>query len=554
MNDLDLELTAAARDYDVPPGDVSAVLDRARRRARRRHRLFAATAVVALAGASLAMIDLGDDGDRTPIAALGSPGPHAGDAGITWQAVEPTSALGLMRSDAAVQSGDLLYALSTAPGEADPLKPAPLRVWTSTDGVDWSAGPERPDDLYLSELAARDERIYAVGTGQASAAVVDGRSIPEVRVGWSDDGADSWRTAPLDIDLAGIAEHATSIGLGGQQSVAAGAAGAVAVVGVSAELDVPEVLPPGDTAPDGWAVTPTGIDVLGPPSDHDPCPQPTPSTSLGTGPGDKTGAHRVWPTYCGRDGGTSTVVTPQDARGVVRSYTWDELGVGGDLRRAVLGQPFAFAADADGTTFERIELPEVSMPASFATLAGGDDGFTLVLSAVDRETDSRYLQSADGRAWTIADTSPSGLQWVGAAGTVGGHTVLAGSDRDGHPLAVIGSAAAGWQSTRLDELVDPALVDGRQVYWGGGGVGPLGIVAVATITDDKRDDVDTVLLVSRDGETWDVRNLDELAGEPVQGIGRVVVTADRIVVSVIPRRERAAGAHLPQVALVGTPG
>src|SRR6202011_5627205 len=106
------------------PGDVDRVMARARTRGRRRQRAFATVAAVTVLSGAVAGAKLSQGGrDRPRTVAVGpstAVAPVAlkrGDAGLVWQLVDPHSALSYANS---VTSGGALYALSTAPGVADP--------------------------------------------------------------------------------------------------------------------------------------------------------------------------------------------------------------------------------------------------------------------------------------------------------------------------------------------------------------------------------------------------------------------------------------------------
>jgi hypothetical protein len=546
MTDLHDHLDDLARATDVPAGDLDAVVRRGRRRANRARAGVGLVAVIAAITTGAVIIG-GGDADETPIAAGDATNATTGDTGVTWTVAEPTSALSQMGRPAAA-AGTQLYALSTAPGQAPTDRPTPLRVWSSSDGVDWSDAGEPTGDIYLSDLDATDGRLYAVGTGPATAATTASGTVPEMLIGSSDDGGASWQTGGVDIDLAGIAEHSTSMSWA-QRDVATSGDAVVALVGVHAELDVRELLPEGDDAPNGWAITSTGIDVLGPAPDE-PCPKGGGARTAPTAIGNEPPPARVWGYTCDDGSGGYTTTSPQDAHGVERSYTWDELGVSGDLLDATLGHPSAYVRTADGT-FQRVEIPATDTEAGWSTLTGGAAGFDIIVNPADGSAPTR-LHSADGVTWTQGAPLPGGLAWIATAGTLGDRTVFQGSTETNQPLAIVGDTVVN----PSDVLGDAAA--GHELYWAGGAVGDAGVVMIVglapkdpEITEYDSDDIQLVAMWSRDGTTWEYRTLDELAGQHVGTVTSAAVTADRFVVTTAVG-ERDAQGHLRQLALVGS--
>ena len=199
-HDLTDELSDAASTIEVPAGDVIEVMTRSRRRSRRRQRIVAlGVAAMVVAGATT-IVRVANSRDETSVATDGM-AVRLGDSGIDWSSQDPGAALSMFQPDTGTSTpSGALYELSTAPGEASPEGPHPRVVWRSEDGVDWSP-LGRPDDLYLSDLSARGDRLYAVGTAPATARTTNGDEVPGLLVGWSDDGAGTWKTAPLGIDI-----------------------------------------------------------------------------------------------------------------------------------------------------------------------------------------------------------------------------------------------------------------------------------------------------------------------------------------------------------------
>lgn len=541
----DPDLDGAARAYDVPAGDVGAVLHRAHRRATRRNRALAALSVMSLVATAAVGVDL-LDGERPTTLSSGAPVVR-GSVGMEWRVVTPASGLGFAASDAG--SSLPLYAVSTAPGQAEVGAAAGRSdvVWRSDDGVEWTSVSVLDRDLFASDLSSRDDRVYAVGTGPATAAA--GRPVSPLLVGWSDDGARTWERAALPIDLAAVASRTTRSAVR-STAVAAGPAGTVVVGVLDASLDVARSLPAGVSAPHGWAYSTTGVDLLGPDRGA-VCPQPesapAPAKEAGTDP---TG--EVQPAWCPAGDGSreGAVVSAQDARGVTASFTWEQLGVDGDLLRAVRRQLVAFAAPPGSDRFERLEVPDVAHVQGPVLLDASEDGFQVVATTAAgiAEPQLVVLASPDGRSWTAGEPLPAG--WAAAAGRVGGVTTVVAQDGRG-PVLVRADGAGGWATTPLDGLLEPPA--GSRVGLGSAAVGPFGVVASVVVApvDDRGGDLSAYVLVSRDGRGWEVVDVDELAGRPVRNVVRTAVAGDRVIVavSVTP----TSGGRPEQLVLVGTP-
>ena len=552
--DLEVDLGPAARSYDVPGGDVDAVVRRGRQRVHRRHRALAGLSVVALVAATTAGLELLGEEPGTTVRSGAAV--VRGDAGVVWRSVTPASGLGYASE---VDPAAPLYALSTAPGQAD-LRPnamVPRVVWRSDDGVEWTPVSTLGTDLFVSDLSARDGRVYAVGTGPATAAVDGRRPTPPLLVGWSDDGARTWRNAPLPLDLDAIAARTTRAVVTGTE-VAAGPRGTVVVGVLDALLDVKASLPAGVSAPDGWAFTAAGVDLLGP--DRGPvCPAgsfpPEDEVVVAKAPvPDPSGeVHPLWCTT--EDRQRPVVVSPQDLRGVTASYSWAELGVDGDLLRAVRRQPVAFFAAPGSERFERVELPELQPVQGPVLVDAGDHGFDLVTTTGeypprgDAAANITVAASTDGRAWALSGALPAGELYAAAAGRVGGVVTIVAQRKDG-AVVVRADGAGGWISTPLADAVDPEVRDGKDVHVVSAGVGPFGVVAAVAVASE-RGTADQRVLVSRDGRTWEDAGIEELAGRPVRSVIRAGVVGDRATVSVSVTP--LVGDRPEQLVLVGAP-
>jgi len=300
------------------------------------------------------------------------------------------------------------------------------------------------------------------------------------------------------------------------------------------------------------------VDLLGPPPGA--CPAGTtspedvkPSSTLAPS-GAPVGAPvaqddggRVWPTICLDGEGKDREVSPQELLGVVDSYTWEELGVEGDLLQAVLGRPFVFRAEPEGDAFSRIDpgLPDDIAGSIILDVRDGD--FLLAVPVFSGGV--TVLTSGDGASWAGAP-GLGAMRWIQAAGRIGDRLAFLGGDREGRMLLALGDAG-GWREVDLGAAAgfddEPFVVDAA--------FGPEGVVAVVgEMAGSRAEQVEPNfhLVASRDGTTWSSRSAADVAGEPVASAGGVTVTDDGVVVMAVPEQERVEGRHLRQVALVGT--
>jgi hypothetical protein len=564
-----IDLEPAGKAIAIPPGDVAKVVARSRQRQRRTTMATSIVAAVALLStitAARLATSSGDDRGTTPLSANGG-AVVPGDVPMRWTKVDPKSGLGYARgaTDAdptmATQAGAAqrpVYAISTAPGQADMGKTEQSRViWRSEDGIDWTAASTLTNDLYLADLAAAGDRIYAVGTTAAQSAP---NKVPNLVIGWSDDEAKSWSRAPVDVDLAAIATKASNVAVTGSD-IASGKYGTVAAVVLTAELDAVPLLPPGTAAPYGWAVTATGIDVLARPTatqSTDPCPSGMNAAKLSYG-GDKH-PRAVYDVQCfDSKGALAKTFTAQEAYGVTASFTWQQLHVDGDVLKAVRRQPIAFFAPPGSTEFHRVDLPATD-PAYALILQATDDGFDLTTSTISQGSmgQPRIIQSADGKQWPV-EWQPigHGLEWITAMGRIDGQVAIIGGGKQGAVLARrTGDGAGSWATTPLTAVIDPAVAQGGTAHVVNAAIGPLGAVAVVAVVDAagiERGDAPQRVLVSRDGTTWSDTDLAKLTGTNVTaGIIRVAVVGDKAFITANLTPGGAKPKSTP-VVLVGVP-
>jgi len=556
MNDFDdrisRHLETQAGTIEVFGGDLDAVVTRARHR-RHRRRVVSVAALVVVVGAGAAVAVNQRQDKEQPVTV--DPGPETGTAenSLQWTTVEPESALGWAQSLSVGPDGTL-YALSTAPGIQDPnepYEPTPQIMYSSGDGVEWAPGAA-PAQLWASSLEASGGRLYAVGTGPASAAEGEPYNL---QVAASDDGGGTWTNATLPLDVAGLKDR-----LGPEVSVAPAKLavrpdGAVlATVSVTAWVDFYTRLPVDVDQRWGYEQTATGVDVFGPPSDWEvagagvcpdgwalvedapaeavsppdsdfPTSPPVPGRVSGTqiDAVSTGGDEQLW--CVAPDESEASPMWAGDVHGpVVRSFTWDDLDVDPELQALVGGEVRAFLA-TDGVHFEEVS---VAAPGD-GTLGAVEpvatpEGFALVVS---RTPDAKpvgpfpldtatVLTSTDGRSWAPHPAGPlSG--WVRSAGTTGDRLAVVLEGDGGLQLATSTAGGPWTLSSPLDALVEA----GPSAFVSDVVVGPLGAAATIGVTSDAIADAGGIE-VEEDGG-YVLRLLDSVgAAQLVDASGAVV--------------------------------
>jgi hypothetical protein len=542
MNDrLRADLSSGADAFDLPPADLGAVVQRARHRNRRRQRLTGTAAALAVVAATVTTYRLANpaDHDTTSVASETSSA-HLGDSGIEWASGDGTATL-VGNSAGTALVGGTTYALSTEPGKRAPEETAPRALWRSADGLTWEQAAM--PGFSANRLAGTDGRLYAIGTGPATTGSA-------VHIGWSDGGDGPWQDQVLPLDVSDLASKADGVAVV-PLDVAATDDAVVGLVRVAAHLDLRKVLP-GEAAPHGWYLADDGIDVLG---DGPGCPAGTTETNpaaevkrqqaagegIAVGPETErapVAGEQQYETSCFSADGTATSHEPTELYGVASHHSFDELGITGDARLAVLGQAFVFRADAAGGEFHRVDAGAMG---EMSQVEATGDGFVLAASSPKGQVTS-VLRSTDGETWQPDATFPA-TDWISAFGTVDGHPAFVSSDREG---GLFGQLVDGtWQTTSLTSLVGAS----KGSWVGTAGIGPLGVVAV--VGEPKRDDTNTSILASRDGQTWSRTPLADLLGGQEQGgyLDRVVIRDDRAVLT----GSIFTNGRTEHIAVVGTP-
>ena len=523
--DLSDALHSAARAIDVPEGDLANVIATAQRRTRHRRGLVTVMTSVVLLVAMVAAVAVHDRGDRGTQLKVGAAFAQQGDVGIEW-AVQSNFALGpLVNTSEIVEASGTLYALSTAPGERS--FDGPRVVWHSTNGLDWSPGKPL-DDLYLSDMAVHDDRLYAVGTSPASLRTTRDTEVSYPVIAWSDDKALSWQRDRLPIDMADIVDRSVST-WSSNSAVAVGEQGLVVVTKVDAVPDVTSMLPPGTDLSDGWAVGPLGIDLLKPgPAQCPPGSELQPELGVVQPAIPDDGQVQFGP--CIRD---YQQLSGQDSFGVAKTFTWEELDVRGDFLQAILGRPFVFRSNKDGS-LRKVDVPFSNGAWSINVTGAADGSFVLRASG---STGVDIFASGDGLTWAKMPAVP-GMDYLEAGGQLGDRTALFGSSVNSAISTFLLGGAEGWQQITLADLAGIDDASKAQVQVAIGSKGAASVVGLrgpsllepgdASVTQvEVANGVASVvppegsfafqgpptqkkIMASRDGQTWSVVPLEDL--------------------------------------------
>jgi hypothetical protein len=217
----------------------------------------------------------------------------------------------------------------------------------------------------------------------------------------------------------------------------------------------------------------------------------------------------------------------------------------------------AFFAPPGSTAFDRVAPPSGRV-GFMPYLLGDDAGFTLITEK-DPESPTNQpvynvFRSADGRTWTPAGSVPA---WVQSAGRLGSADAVIASaqvaENKSEPR-IYQSTGGDWTATDLSPLVQSPSGSQNGVW--ASDIGPFGVAAIYSVMpgpsgSQERQFPTFFVLSSRDGVTWQVDPLEELAGVKIGGVPRVLVTRDAIVINAIKAGTDTSGPG-QKITLVGT--
>jgi hypothetical protein len=531
-------LHAQADAIDLPPADPAAAMRRGqRRRTRRRVGLAGA---VAVAGVLATTVAVRDTGGRHQELQLGSASSTSASS-FEWSVVDPRVGLGYdwFSGGVAALADGSVYSISTAPGSHTADGPVAQALYRSTDGAEWDKR-SLPSGTKTHDLAGAGETLYGIGTAPSGGLVVSA----------SDDGAATWSTAAqLPDDLLALqARHPGLVSLSTPRIAARDRSHVVVAITASANLDLTKLgHPEYATGEHLTRVGPDGIDVFTVPTSD--C---SADVDVSAGGGPRTDPAATDPATAedenrcaARAAGTKEAALQTPAA----SFTFDELGITGELRELVGGKPFVYASD-DGTAFERSELVD-ELPTSTGTRdvqpLATPDGFRLFVSGYSEHgSHALVFRSADGHGWAADGGFDGGVSGVGLVGDLPAAAVW--KDQGGASLELQG--AGGWTSVDLAHLL--SVPQGTEAYVESVAFGPLGVAAVLGVADEEGEHDQQYVLHSADGSRFQVEQVEQHVdnGGVVTGVS---VTADAIAVRVTTPDDGDPRTPPTQQVLVGTP-
>ena len=533
MNDdrISRYLHDQAEGIVLAPADPAGAMRRGgRRRARRRAGLLGSVAVLGVVATSVAVYDGGDDQQLQS-----SLGASASASTYDWSSVTPRSGLGYGGHTAQLADGTV-YSISTAPGpyrDNGGDQQFASTLYRSDDGAEWSAA-SLPSGVRTSDLAGSGDTLYSVGTSPAGGVVLSS----------STDGAASWTSLELPDDATAVRDrHVDKITLGSARVAARDGSHLVASMVATTSLDLSLYKPeyPTDRYAAQW--DDTGVKVFENPVGS--CRElvakdAAASTAVDVDASGCRAAAEGDPTAKGEGHGEQ-----------VASFTYDDLGVTGELREHVGGKAYVYVTD-DGHTFTRAELPsELSTSSGWvASPLATSDGYRLVLGGgtgmVGEVPSTTVLRSADGHIWDASATLPGS---PGDLGVLGGRAAVSVWGNDG--VSTLGVEQTDGTFAVLDLARTFTAPAGGWTSVDSVSFGPLGFAAVVGTSSQEGPYVQYIVH-STDGTSLQVVKVSDVIhnGGMVSG---VVVTPDAIVARVTTPGDADDDTPPTQEVLVGTP-
>jgi len=404
---------------------------------------------------------IGDDsapGDTVSPGASGDPSvasdapPAVAPDDLEWFAIDGT--LGFVQRIATASDGSV-YALSTAPGAGFDVWPPVRAIYHTVDGEAWDFAI-LAEDISGSDMAISGDTIYLIGTAPGLGGFGD---PPVVVINSSNDGGATWEQQSLPT-VATPPEVPTEGWTDTSMHVAASSNGLVAVVQTNFWIDYWSLVPQEFlTEFNDIVATETGVDIV----DYSIFNQLEEECAAAGGFGDEFGeeAAEDMPEPCRQ------LMEGDLEPEVVNSLTWEDLGVDG-------GQP-SFSeifVSPDGVVWEAVDSP-LDPTQRLGGLFSTGRGY--IATQWGRFGGNNLWISDDGRTWEPAEGFPA-LDWVAAAGSVGGHDVVLGSQL-GKAVALWSDGAGSWESVDIAAQVEE-VPGGQNTWLSAGAVGPLGVVAV----------------------------------------------------------------------------
>lgn len=439
------------------------------------------------------------EGDASASALLASVVPSE----LTWTTVDEDQ---LGSRTTYLQSGDVLYALSTEPGTPGerPQEPVGWSLYSSSDGVRWNESVRYGDWVY-ADIDSAQGVLYSVGTAPGG-----GASDPsQVVIGVSPDGGQNWAEValppgpPAPPGLDGAVSFASPL-------VATDGDSVVVAAAYGYQFD-PRGLLPAEYQDGGYSasVQEDGIRVIDNRAQRDAYRE----------------CEQLWlqhPTETEQDLADLEVLQVEcamraEASGVVDVVDWSTLPYSLDDLEP---EGRLYVSD-DGTTFTELTWPFGAN--RIVTLEGSDAGYLAqgweysARSTTAFDIPQRHVEtwtSSDGQSWERVTGAP----WFSTVGSNGGawHVV----QQTGREVVVTRHESDGASTaTSLAPLVDSIGVgDGDEFWLGAGSVSDGGFALLADVwrqpTVEDRTEVENgfgrYLFHSVDGRQWSVTEITDL--------------------------------------------
>jgi len=520
------QLRRDAGAVPLPAREPDRAVARARTRRRRRTVAAGVAATAALVAALAPLVGDGGGPDRVDMP-YANPLPRTGPLSFDWSRTQ--GGLGYMNSSFQAEDGTV-YALSTAPGvrwDDHPEGDLPMALYTLADDGTWQPAAldgDRPDAMGMSTAGGL---LYAVSTGTATNG--DGRVS---RLSSSSDGGDTWTTE--DVPAPAPPTDAAPLNLSASLTIESVGSTTVAVINTSYYLDYTELFP--ELADGGVGLTveeraegPTLVRLPEGTLSEVGVARREAEAALTWSSSDPT---TTVPAEPGAPVPAPPTESPEPPKSlppgeVVQTIPWSDLGLEGPADLGPQHQVLRWEEGAwvplDGDPFDGLH--------SVLLVESGDRFVATAFGAAAEET---VLTSDDGIAWSPV-TTPGGGEVVG----IGGALVSVGYE--GAIAHVSTDAGATWSEV---DLTTAGVTPGS--YLTEASSGPLGLALVFGAQDQEPQ-----LVVSGDLVDWTVVPLADVLGTDQVATARVIVGADRLVVTATQPAE--VGQIPASLTAVGTP-
>lgn len=361
---------------------------------------------------------------------------------LDWQEVEST----VRYLDNAFGWNGNVYALSTIPGQTPEERPEARAIYSSNDGLAWDENL-LSDDLWISDIDSHAGTIYAISTAPG---IAEPRQDLRVRISSTSDFGNTWSLTDLPPVAVPSSEFGSVVWFSAGTKIAAGPAGVVATVNGAFHMDFAPFIPAEFVSAHHF-VEPTdaGIGVHDQRilSDaQDACYERLEGSQDAVAAQDQTGEPATTTAAA-----TATTAAPADcvlaSVGVVHTATWAELGYS---ERPNTSFSHMYVS-ADGNSFDTVVSP-AGVDDRVEELVATNEGFVAVVATRENDRTTRRLWvSTDGRQWEQANLD--GIPYIQDIGSFGDRLILV-SRSEVDVFRVYSSADSGgtWEEVPLPRL------------------------------------------------------------------------------------------------------